>query len=145
LNKPTSLPFGLQFAENPVTNVLITSATIYDEDQDISVVIDKNGQRIPSVENYKNLGTKTFTEVQAEATDDDQNVLNVLVTATKTAATEESSDSDDNRFALILSTKTETLVAPEQTDEDPSLGIGLKPPLTTGTATKVAVEETDKD
>ncbi len=120
LNKSISLPFGLQFTERPTANSFIVP--VYDEDEDISVVIDENGRRIPSVVYFGNVGTKTFTKVH-----------------------EESSDSDEDSFSLILSTKTETFVLSEQTDEDPGIDTTPKPPIVTGTATSVVAEETDSD
>jgi len=143
MNKPTSLPFGLRFAEYPAAiNFIIP---VYDEDEDISVVVDENGKRIPSVEYYGNAGTKTVTEVQSESTDDDQESMNMVLTKTATAVNEESSDSDEDQFSLFLSTKTYTFVQSEQTDEDPGLDTAPKPPLSTNTATKVVNEETDND
>ena len=140
MNKSTSLLFGLQFAEYPTANNFTTP--LYDEDEDISVIINENGQKIPSVEYRRDVGTKTFTEVQEENTDDDQDTLQMVGTKTGSAVQEESSDSDEDHFTLALSTKTETFVQAEQTDEDPGIDT---PPLTTGTATKVAREETDND
>ena len=136
MNKSIPLPFGLQFAEQPINNDTIVPASVYDEDEDISVVVDKDGQRTPSVEYYRKMGTKTFTHVQEEATDDDEEFPSLVATKTATA-TEEESDSDDEHYFLILGTKTETFVQSEQSDEDPGID--------TGTATKVAEEITDND
>ena len=143
LNKPTSLPFGLQFIERPTANNFIVP--VYDEDEDISVVIDENGRRIPSVEYFGNAGTKTFTKVQDEGTDDDQESLKAVGTKTFTEVHEESSDSDEDYFSFTLSTKTETFVLSEQTDEDPGVDSTPKQPIITGTATSVFREETDSD
>jgi len=145
LNKPTSLPFGLQFAEHPIAKNFIVPVPVYDENEDISVVVDENGQRIPSVEYHGKVGTKTVTAVQSEDTDDDQESLKMVGTETVTKVKEEASDSDDDHFSLILGTKTETYVQSEQSDEDPGIDTRPKPPITTGTATKVAKEETDDD
>lgn len=145
VNKSIPLPFGLQFAEQPVTNNIAVPISIYDEDEDISVVIDENGQRIPSVEYCGKVGTKTFTNVKAEETDEDQDSPGMVGTKTGTAVKEEEVDSDDDHFLFILGTKTETYVKSEQSDEDPGIDTGPKSPLSTGTATKVAEEITDKD
>lgn len=143
MNKRTPIPFGLHFAEHPTPTKYI--ASIYDEVEGISMVVDENGQKIPLVEYYGIMATKTFTKVQAEDTDEDQEALATVSTKTYTEVKEESSDSDDDHPSLILSTKTETFVQSEQTDDDPGIDTGPKPPLSTGTATKVAWEETDKD
>ncbi len=145
MNKSTPLPFGLQFAEQLIDNNIIVPASIYDEDEDISLVVDEAGQRIPSVEYYPKVGTKTFTNVQAEETDDDRESSQMIGTKTMTEVEEETSDSDDNHFMPMLGTKTETFVQAENTDADPGIDTYPKPPLTTGTATKVATESTDKD
>jgi hypothetical protein len=143
MNKTTSLPFGLRFEEHP--NVKDFIIPLYDEDEDISVVIDENGRKIPSVEYYGNLGTRTATKVQNEGTDEDPGSSNMGGTRTLTEVKDESSDSDEDRFSLILGTRTETFVQSEQSDEDPGIDVEPRPPLTTRTATSVAREDTDKD
>ncbi|MGD0857294.1 MAG: hypothetical protein ABSA18_16095 [Dehalococcoidia bacterium] len=143
MEKPSSLPFGLRYEEHPVANDFVSS--IYDEDEDISVVIDENGQKIPSVEYRGNLGTKTLTRLQNESTDEDPGTSKLGGTRTITAVQSESTDFDDGQYSLALSTKTTTFVQAEQSDEDPGIDVVSRPPLTTRTATKVAREDTDQD
>jgi hypothetical protein len=143
LNKPTSLPFGLRFAERPTANNFIVPA--YDEDEDLSVVIDEKGRKISSVEYYGNLGTSTATKTQEEITDEDHDSFKLGGTKTFTHVNEEVSDSDDNHFSLILGTKTGSAVQSEQSDEDPSVDNTPKSPVTTKTFTNVVREETDSD
>lgn len=143
MNRTTFLPFGLRFEEHPVAKEF--TFPIYDEDEDISVYIDEKGKKTPSVEYYGNLGTRTETRVQNEGTDEDPSLLKMSGTRTLTKIRDESSDSDDDSFSLFMGTKTETFVQAEQSDEDPGINTETRPPLTTSTATSVAMEDTDTD
>ena len=144
MNKSSPLPFGLQFTEQPANNKLNFPSSVYDEEEDISIVLNERGQRIPAV-SYTKMGTKTMTHVDSEDTDDDDAFSNMSGTKTATAVEEEAPDSDDDYFFLALSTKTETFVQSEGSDQDPSIDSGPKSPINTATATKVAQEVTDND
>jgi hypothetical protein len=143
MKKSSPTPFGFRYEEKPVANEV--DCSIYDEAEDISVVIDDNGQKIPSVEYRGSLGTRTLTKVQNESTDEDPDTPAGGGTRTITAVRSESTDFDDDRYLLALSTKTETFVQKEQSDQDPGIDVVTRPPLTTRTATKVAREDTDQD
>ena len=143
MKRTSALPFGLRYEEYPLARSFVVSE--YDEVEGISVVVDGNGKKIPAVEYQGNLGTTTFTRVQAENTDEDPNSSKTGGTRTVTAVKAESSDSDEERYSLSLGTRTDTFVQTEQSDEDPGIDIVQRPPLTTGTATKVAREDTDQD
>lgn len=143
MEKSTVMPFGLHFLEQPIDNVYISP--LYDEDEDISIVIDENGDKHPSVEYYSNTSTKTATSVQEENTDEDQDYAKIVNTTTATKVKEEISDSDDEFFSPNLGTRTDSFVQAEQTDEDPGIDTGPKPPVTTKTFTHVSREETDSD
>lgn len=144
MKKTDSIPFGFQFIECPTASNF-TSPT-YDEDEDLSVFINEKGQKIPSVEYYRGLGTKSMTKVQDESTDDDESSLRAAGTRTVTEVQEETTDSDDDQFSLFLNTKTATAVQSEESDDDPTFfSDPPKPPLTTTTHTYVLSEETDSD
>ncbi len=142
MNQAISIPFGLQFEEHPIAKNF--TPPIYDDEEDISVYIDRNGNKVPSVEYYGNLETTTLTKVQNESADEDPTLFSADGTRTLTEIQNESSDSDDS-ILLSLGTQTATFVQSEQTDEDPGIDTSPRPPLSTGTATKVAKEDTDKD
>ncbi|SRR6266498_479562 len=140
MKESLAMPFGLLFEERPVVSNLIMP--IYDEDEDISIVVDENGHKIPSVEYRTGIGTKTATST-IEDTDDDEDALMVNGTRTVTETQAESADSDENVFLAMLATKTETFVQSEDSDKDPTFE--LRQPYTTGTATKTSNEDSDTD
>jgi len=142
MNRTSFLPFGLRFEEHPLSGDF--DPPIYDEDEDISICIDEKGQKVPSVEHYWGLGTRTETKVANEGTDEDSRFSALRGTRTLTEIQNETSDSDDS-FLLSLATTTATFVSSEQTDEDPGIDTDPRPPLTTRTATSVAKEDTDTD
>ena len=137
------IPFGLRFEENFAETDYIVP--IYDEDQDISVILDEKGCKIPYVEYYGAIGTKTLTKVQSESSDEDQNSSVAGGTRTVTESSKESTDSDTDSFVVSLGTRTETFVRSEQSDQDPSTQFEPRPPLTTRTATKTVSEGTETD
>lgn len=141
MDKKSPLPFGLQFEENPIDKEFVIP--IYDENEDMSMVIDKHGQKIPFVEYCGNLGTKTATKVQNEGNDEDPDSMDG--TRTITRVKEESSDSDEDRYFHFLGTRTDTFVQSEQIDTDPGFDNESEPSLNTKTATSVSKEGTDED
>ena len=108
MNKTMATPFGLRFEERPTAADFIIP--IYDEEEDISVVVDNAGHKIPYVEYYENLGTKTFTKVANKKPAGISNSLKMSGTRTLTEVQAKSSDSDDSSFSFTLSTKTQTFV-----------------------------------
>jgi hypothetical protein len=138
MNKNIPRPFGLRYEEQPTAeNITIP---LYDEEEDISIIIDEKGQKVPAVEFPQNMGTTTATKA-VENSDEDPNIS----TRTVTRISNESSDYDDKQFALTLGTRTDTFVATEQTDEDPGAEVVSRPSITTKTATSVIKEVTDSD
>lgn len=142
MNKKVQLPFGLQFEEYPVP--VEFTPPIYDEDEELSFYIDENGRKVPAVEWRGNVGTKTFTHVEAENTDEDRDLINRASTGTATKIQEESSDSDSSVF-LALSTQTETFVQSEQTDNDSSAESRQYLAASTKTSTAFQDESNDED
>lgn len=148
MNHTSPLPFGLRYEERPYAKDF--TLPTYDEDEDISVYIDANGQKTPSVECYGSLGTKTETKVVSEGTDEDPSFLKMGGTRTLTEVQNESADSDDT-FLSALTTRTGTFVEDEQSDSDEDTAIELmskpmpKPLPTTKTFTNVVRENTDQD
>jgi hypothetical protein len=140
MEKTVNIPFGLMYEEKPSSEIVLHA--MYDEEEDISVIIDPNGQKIPCVENSQYMGTSTATKA-VETSDEDPGTG--TSTRTVTNVTRESSDSDEGRASLALGTRTETFVSAEQSDEDPGIDVISRPPVKTGTATSVAKEETDSD
>ena len=137
-------PFGLLFEEHPIATDFIIP--IYDEDEDISIIVDEGGHKKPYVEYFRNSGTKTLTKVANESIDEDRDSLKMGGTRTLTAVkSDDSSDSDEVAISLMLGTKTATFVQSEEADTDPGIDVVPKPPLTTRTVTAVAREDTDKD
>jgi len=139
MKNAVNTPFGLMYEEQPSSETVIDTI-YYDEEDDISVIIDQYGQKSPFVELSQYMGTSTATKA-VETSDEDPSTG----TRTVTNTTRESTDSDEGRLSLALGTRTDTFVATEQSDEDPGSEITSKPPVKTGTATSVAKEETDSD
>ncbi len=142
MNKNDVTPFGLLFEEQVIPTGEIATP-VYDEDENISVIIDERGNKTPYVESNSNFGTLTITRIKEESTDDDE-PQNALGTRTLTEVKEEDSDVDD-MVNLFLGTKTTTSVKSEQTDNDPNEIHYELPIMSTITATKAANEDTDFD
>ena len=138
-----SRPFGLLF-EEPANSVLEVMSPVYDETEDISVIIDDRGNKIPYVEWHGSVGTKTDTGIARVGTDEDNEAPKTLGTRTLTEVKKEEADFDDMSY-LFMGTKTLTSVSSEQADEDRGDDIRSLPKLHTMTATKTAGEGTDDD
>jgi len=143
MHKIAQIPFGLYFEEFPIVENSLHP--IYDEDEEISVIFDENGRKIPVVECYGAIGTKTVTFIHGEETDDDQDSSLSIGTRTLTHVQDESSDSDEDSFSFLLGTKTATAVQPEQSDEDSDHQYNPGPIIATGTFTKIKNENSDSD
>ncbi len=122
MEKKRAMPFGLLF-EEPIVPSKEIVIPIYDEVEDISVVVDEDGVKRPFVEWSGNLGTKTLTHVESESTDDDEDLSrSFLGTKTLTAVEAEQTDEDDDIETIVnysmLGTKTATKSAGEESDDD---------------------------
>ena len=138
------IPFGLLF-EEPTKPAIEMISPLYDEAEDITVIIDDRGNKIPYVEWYGLVGTKTDTRIAAESADDDDDGPRTLGTRTLTEVKKEDASDFDDMGYLFMGTKTSTSVSSEQTDEDRDDDIRSSPKLHTMTATKTAGEGTDND
>jgi len=142
MDKNNVIPFGLLFEETMIP-ILENVSAVYDESEDINVIIDEDGNKTPYVEWKGNMGTKTETRIRGESMDDDE-PPNPLGTHTITEVKIESSDIDD-MVNLFLGTKTITAVKAEETDDDPSEMNYSRKILGTKTLTKEHGEGTDDD
>jgi hypothetical protein len=153
--RETTVPFGLLFEESapqPRNQVEPT----YDEETDISYVIDSEKRKIPYVECGSFTGTNTATKVYRETTDtdpgEDQTRFSVEGTTTVTRIKQESTDTDPENdhscFFGALATESVTLVQAEATDTDPENDC-VRPSKVpfggTDTLTEVKKENTDRD
>ena len=145
MRKNNIRPFGLLFEEKPASNINIVEP-IYDEDNDISVVYDKSGNRFPFVEYFGITGTKTATKTMEEGSDDDEMMTaNNTNTRTVTETQAEETDSDNAFYSAVLSTRTDTFDSSEQTDEDNDSIYHSFPLINTKTFTRILNESTDDD
>jgi hypothetical protein len=144
MSKKNPTPFGLLF-EEPTNPVLEVVSPLYDETEDITVILDDQGNKIPYVEWYGLVGTKTTTRIAAEGADDDDDGPQTLGTRTLTEVKKEGSSDFDDMSYLFMGTKTSTSVSSEQADEDRDDDVRSSPKLYTMTATKTAGEGTDND
>ena len=144
MNMKNPIPFGLLF-EEPTKPAIEMVSPLYDEAEDIAVIIDNRGSKIPYVEWYGLVGTKTDTRIAAEGADDDDDDLRTLGTRTLTEVKKEDASDFDDMSYLFMGTKTSTSVSSEQADEDRDDDIRSSPKLHTMTATKTAGEGTDND
>lgn len=150
--KQTNIPFGLLFEEAaPEPRGLIVPT--YDEEADLSYVVDSAGHRIPYVEFTAAIGTETHTRIASESVDEDENRLGFLGTETATKVRIEATDRDPEgnkpRPIVSLGTESVTLIQSESTDTDPEddrTSPSIRRPLVgTDTFTEVKREATDKD
>lgn len=112
------VPFLMRFAE-PVNAPTPSVRPRYDETRDISVVTE-GGEEVPFV-TADVTGTRTFTEVRGETTDQDyQTSSQAMSTQTVTKARGESTDSDRTtaRPPSAMGTQTITFTRGEATDAD---------------------------
>lgn len=142
----TSLPFGLLFEEESVDSPNSIIHPLYDEDQDVSVWIDKEGNRIPFVEHLGVLSTKTATKTSSEGSDDDETLQFATSTRTITEENNEESDSDEDlNYSINLRTTTMTFDQSEQSDEDEDRLPQSTFFLNTKTDTRELNENSDED
>lgn len=147
------LPFILLF-EEPAPEPKSSLEPIYDEATGISYIKDAKGLLVPFVQIPSIEGTETFTRIEKESNDSDQQPTQiVLSTSTATAVKGEETDADpdgsEDSSTWPFGTSTETFVVEETTDsddEDQSAAIArARVLLATETATKANGEISDPD
>lgn len=115
-----NIPFALLYAETVQTKSN-RMETIYDEAEDLNMVeIDDRMVPIAMME-QNNLGTKTFTAVKPETTDEDLIGCNMMLkTSTITEIRREETDADlsEDYREINLGTQTVTKEWKENTDSD---------------------------
>lgn len=138
------VPFAMRFATSTTTKSNIQA--VYDEDLDVSVVVDALGNRVPLVmlHNSRITGTETMTEAGGESTDTDISPADFCAGGGLRSIDKPA----DTRFRAplvspqtqVTGTETFTKEQGEGTDTDVSLGA-----FGTETNTRTWDEATDTD
>lgn len=124
------MPFGLLFQET-VSPLIEQIHPCYDEETDLSYIMDETATLVPFVERNGILGTQTETKIRSESTDTDpggdhSQIIGLMGTETITLVEAEDGDVDHaasaSRFDLckevFIGTDTFTEVDAEPTDTD---------------------------
>lgn len=142
-NMNTDIPFGMLFEEKvPNLNYKLPEP-IYDSEQNLSVILNKQGNLVPFVENMSAvLGTETATKVRAEGTDQDREICSSLGTRTISEVRTEPTDSDDEKLNASFHAVTTTRVKVETSDSNEDRAWAF---MGTETFTHVRQEQSDSD
>ena len=107
----------LEYGEAPIQAIGMPRVK-YCYDRNLTVLEETGKPAIDLLENH--LATETFTRVDSETPDSDDNYQMSLATQTRTFVDAERPDSDANNysFAAALITGTTTKVEMESTDQD---------------------------
>ena len=111
MNNSNSKLFGLNFEEKIIDrdSIIFPSfcSPVYDEELNISVYIDENGNKMPCVELEKFVSTKTRTRVSRENSDPD---ADMILSGPKTRTYVDQEDSDEINDGVISCFRGEAII-----------------------------------